>query len=488
LFRKPSASALPEQFKKAETAYMPIFRSSSEIKASALNLFGGQLSKQAIMLILPFGVQQMIRLATNILLARMLAPEMFGIMLLINTLRTGTELLSDIGIGQSVVRSTRGTDRAFLDTAWTIQLCRGVVLMLVMLVLAIPLGSFYDHPQLSLILVLVSSTFLFIGLQSPEIFLIQRDMRLKQRAVYDLSSTAVQCSMTIALAYFFPSVWALVWGLILSTLFTTVMSYMFAPFRLPKLSWHKDHVSEILSFGKWIFLSTAIYFAAISTDKVYFSSVLPLALVGVYSVSRTFSDMLASLSQRVGAFLVFPKVASLKQNPEQFSKRFRQIRRTALIAVAAAMMLAISVSDALILLLYDDRYHAAAFMLPVLLIGVWFAILSIFAESTLTGLDRPQDGAAGNAVKFAVLAIGLPLAVLKSGLFAALLILALAEMVRWVSLSLALRRRNISAIRDDVILSVIIAVGAITIKYVLGAVHIVPSLSEWWNLRVLLHG
>ena len=52
--------------------------------------------------VVPFGTQQIVRLVTQIVLARMLAPEMFGLMLLVNTLRTGAELLSDIGIGQSL--------------------------------------------------------------------------------------------------------------------------------------------------------------------------------------------------------------------------------------------------------------------------------------------------------------------------------------------------------------------------------------------------
>ncbi len=467
---------------------MPSVRNHSAFAPAALGLIRSRLGRQTGWLVLPFGVQQVIRLATNIVLARMLAPEMFGIMLLINTLRTGTELLSDIGIGQSVVRSANANDRSFLDTAWTLQLLRGVLLMLLTLLFAAPIAAFYDNPQLTLIIALVSSVFLFTGLQSPDIFLMQREMRLKQRAVYELTSTFVQCAMTIALAYVWPSIWALVWGLILSTLFTTGLSFMFGPMRLPRIRWHSQHAKEILHFGKWILLSTAIYFAAISTDKIYFSSVLPLALVGVYSVSRTFSDLLASLSQRIGAFLVFPKVAGLKQQRVEMAPRFRQLRRTALTLVAAAMALAISVSDGLILLLYDDRYHAAAFMLPVLLVGVWFSILAIFAESTLIGLDRPQASAVGNGVKFAVLALGLPLAIWQSGLFAALLVLALAEIVRWISLSLSLRRENLSAIRDDIALTLLVAGGAVVLKLLLGWMGIVPDVAEWWALKDLLNG
>src|SRR5690606_18057748 len=58
--------------------------------AGALQWFGrDRLGGQALWIAAPFGVNQVVRLVTSVVLARLLAPEMFGIMLLINTLRTG---------------------------------------------------------------------------------------------------------------------------------------------------------------------------------------------------------------------------------------------------------------------------------------------------------------------------------------------------------------------------------------------------------------
>src|SRR5688572_3268061 len=55
-----------------------------------------------------YGLAQVIRFATSMVVTRLLAPELFAIMLIVNTVRTGAELLSDVGIGQSVIRSPRG--------------------------------------------------------------------------------------------------------------------------------------------------------------------------------------------------------------------------------------------------------------------------------------------------------------------------------------------------------------------------------------------
>ncbi len=459
----------------------------SRMTSAASGLWRGNLARQVTWVAVPFGLQQVIRLAGSVVLARLLAPEMFGVMVLINTLRTGAELLSDIGIGQSVVRSRHARETAFLDAAFTVQLARGVLLCTLGLLAAWPMARAYGNPQLGPIIVLVSVAFLTTGLQSVDVFLTQRDMRVVLRSVLDFTIGLGQTLITIGLAMLWGNQWALVWGLVLGSAFASVMTYAFTGMRRPRLSWHREYVAEIFNFGKWIFLSTAIFFAAISVDKIYFSAVLPLAVVGVYGVARTFSDMLGALAQRLGSLLVFPKVVALRQSGAVASG-FQHKRRLALAAIAAAMAMSLAASDQLVLLLYDTRYHMAAFMLPVLLAGVWFAVLAAFHEATLFGLDRPQASATGNGVKFAIMVVGLPLLVPLYGVFAGLLVLCAAEVGRWLALSIALRRDKLGSVAEDLVLTVLLAVAAVALKTALGAIGVAPGIAQWWALGAPIHG
>lgn len=72
--------------------------------------------------------QQLIRLGSNLILTRLLFPEAFGLMALVQTFMTGLAMFSDIGIGPSIIQNRRGEDPDFLNTAWTIQIGRGVML------------------------------------------------------------------------------------------------------------------------------------------------------------------------------------------------------------------------------------------------------------------------------------------------------------------------------------------------------------------------
>lgn len=457
--------------------------------AGLLTHFGqGRLGSQAGWVMVPFAAQQIVRLGTNVILASLLAPEMFGIMLLINTLRTGVELLSDIGIGQSVVRSPNGEDQRFLDTAWTLQLLRGALLWAFTVAAAVPLGTIYGQPELVLIVLAVSPVFLFTGLQSPGLFLVQRQMRLRARAAYDLGTTVFQCALTIALAAVMPSVWALVWGLVISTFFSMVMSYLVGTRRLPKFAWDRAALGEILTFGKWIFLSTILYFAATSTDKVYFVAALPLALAGVYAIARTFSELFGQIAQRAGAMLIFPKLAAMRERRGEAAARLRKKRRMLLALMAIALGAAIAVSDRLILLLYDDRYALAAFMLPIMFAGMWFRVLGAFADSMLMGCGRAAPGAAANTAKFLVLVVGLPLAIANADVFTAFLVLIVAEVARWAMLAPILQGERLASVADDLALTLLAAGAAMGFKLALGAAGLVPTLDQWWALGTTLRG
>src|SRR4051812_6290963 len=77
--------------------------------------------RSAVWAMLGFGGGQALRFAGNLVLTRLLMPEAFGLMVLVNTFLMGLALFSDIGVGTSVIQNKRGDERAFLDTAWTIS-------------------------------------------------------------------------------------------------------------------------------------------------------------------------------------------------------------------------------------------------------------------------------------------------------------------------------------------------------------------------------
>src|SRR5436309_14283121 len=96
-----------------------------------------------------YGAVQLLRLLNNVILARLLAPPIFGLMALVTAIRTGVELLSDVGIMQNIISTPGGDNPDFYDTAWTLQVLRGVAIAGISIVLAVPIARFFNYPALA---------------------------------------------------------------------------------------------------------------------------------------------------------------------------------------------------------------------------------------------------------------------------------------------------------------------------------------------------
>ncbi|NJK43652.1 MAG: oligosaccharide flippase family protein, partial [Pleurocapsa sp. SU_196_0] len=111
-----------------------------------------------------YAAVQILRLASSLIMTRLLAPELFGMMAVTISITIVVSLLSDVGIRQAVVQSTRGDSPEMLRTAFTIQVVRGVVIWLVCILVALVLdqlrrrgffapGAVYASPDLMIVVI-----------------------------------------------------------------------------------------------------------------------------------------------------------------------------------------------------------------------------------------------------------------------------------------------------------------------------------------------
>jgi O-antigen/teichoic acid export membrane protein len=332
---------------------------------------------------------QVLRLVSNMILTRMLFPEAFGLMALVNLFLMGLAMFSDIGIGPGIVQRKGALTPAFLQTAWTVQVLRAGALFLITCLLAWPLSVFYDQPELLLVLPVTGLTQLISGFKSVALHTYSRDLRHGTLAVYDLSTGLVGLSSSILFAWMVPSVWALVWGGMVSAVYAVIFS-----FRLPhqsplRLRLDPAHASELFRFGAWIFLGTALTFVASSGDRLMLGKFLSLQELGVYTVAFFFAQSVSTLIRGLAARVLFPVLAKLRQDGLDRGAEYIRYRRGLLGLTIVGVGFLMLGSGWMIELLYDDRYLPAGGMLRVLSLGA--------AATSLVGLADPVLLSNGNS-------------------------------------------------------------------------------------------
>ena len=229
-----------------------------------------------------------------------------------------------------------------------------------------------------------------------------------------------------------------------------VGSYFLLPSLRYKFYVSRPFAREILGFGKWIFLSSSVYFLSMSFDRLYLGKAAPLALLGVYGIARSLSEPFGALIVRLGNYVVFPTIASHSHLPrEQVRKQFSLVRLVFLMIVVIGLAVFAATADLMVKLIYDQRYQAAGWMLPLLIIGTWFSIMCSLNELTLLGLGKPTYGAISNSMKLVYLIIALPVSFAAYGMVGAVIVMAASDLCRYVPVLLGqLRERFSFAVQD----------------------------------------
>lgn len=316
--------------------------------------------RSASWLMLSYGSGQALRLASNLILTRILFPEAFGLMALVGLVTVGLAMFSDIGLGPAVTQNPRGDDPDFLDTAWTVQVIRGFALWAGAAALALPMASFYDEPQLALYLPIAGMALAVAGFNPMRIETAYRHLLVGRLTSLELLSQFIGIAGMVVLALLTRSVMALVLGSVLQALAKLVLTQLFLPGRGNRFRWEPQAAQELVHFGKWIFLSTAFWFVSSQGDRAILGKFLTLESLGLYNIGYFLASFPYLLGLAVNQRLMMPVYRDRPAGdaPENFRKQrlLRSALTGGILVLLAVMALA---GPALTGFLYDARYAAS---------------------------------------------------------------------------------------------------------------------------------
>lgn len=317
-----------------------------------------------------YGAGQALRLGSNLILTRLLAPEVFGVVALVQAFISGLEMFSDAGMGLSIVQSKSGTQKKFLNTAWTMQVLRGLLIAAIAALIAPLVGRIYEEPAVPLLLIVSAAGPLAKGFAATSMFTAARDLQLGRRTLVELLGQSCGLATAISWASVDPSPWALVAAAIAAHVATTIGSHILLPRRPHNFTWDKESASEMARFGFWIFLGSICGFVANHADRLVVGKLFSMAELGMYSIATMLVRFVVLLYQKVSRSLLFPIYAAAVR--EESGALPDLVKRTKLrvfpLFVVPLVCLA-ATGDLVVQILFDDRYLGAGPMLQLLAVA-----------------------------------------------------------------------------------------------------------------------
>ncbi len=259
-------------------------------------------------------------LARTIVLARLLAPNDFGLYGIALLSLSALETFSKTGFDQALIQKKEDI-KSYLDTAWTIQVIRGLLLASILILGAPLVGSFFGEPRAVLLVRVLGVAVLLKSLQNIGIVYFKKGLEFHKQFIYEFGGTFADLAVAIPAAFILRSVWALVFGLLAGNLVQLVVSYFIHSYR-PRLRLEGTKAKELYTFGRWILGSSVVVFLATQGDDVFLGKVLGATALGFYQMAFHFSNLMATEITHVTSQVTFPAYSKLQDKIPKLREGF----------------------------------------------------------------------------------------------------------------------------------------------------------------------
>jgi O-antigen/teichoic acid export membrane protein len=388
-----------------------------------------------------YGSAQALRLAATIVLTRLIAPEVTGLMAMVTVFFIGLEMFSDVGITPSIIQNKRGSEPSFLNTAWTIQVCRGFVLWIVACIGAWPVAQFFDQPALLWVIPVVGFSAVIDGFTSTSIITMNRNLNMRPMTIMGIATQVLSYSIIITWAWFSPTVWALVAGSMVSNAAYTVGSHFILPGHRNYFHWNRDDARELFRFGRWIFFSTILTFLASQSDKIMCGKLLGAQTLGLYHYAVPIALMAPQFIKQIGMQIAFPVMSEIaRMQPQEMNAKLKRVRLSLIGASLIVLVPLMLAGDRLVRILFDEQYWASGWMVQILAGGALAGIINSTYGSALLAIGKSFQISCLLAVQLVILVTSALLGYHWKGEVGFIVGLAAVEWLNYPATALVLRR------------------------------------------------
>lgn len=397
--------------------------------------------KGSVLIALGETTGQVCSLIRNVLLARVLTKEDFGIAALLGMTVTMFELGGRLSIEHCVVQSPQGDDSRFLGAAHFLQASLGAFSGLLILVFAPAAAALFKVPDAVWALQLLSVLPVLKGLTHFGVFQMTRTLNFRPFVLIDAIPQLVITALAVPLVYFWKSYAVLVWLLIIKQLAATAGSFVLAR---SAYRWAFDRAAmvTILRFGWPMLFNGVLLFAIMQGDRFAIGVGYSATELGPYAIAGSISLLPAAMLLKLSGNILLPVMSAIQNDQKTFVVRVRETAEVLSLFSGAYALLMILAGESLVGLIFGPHYADVGSL--VLWLALAQAIRLLRNTSTIAAMARgdTQNLLFSNLLRLIGVGLAFPLAAMGASLSAIAACGAIGEAIALVGSFIRLSRKH----------------------------------------------
>jgi O-antigen/teichoic acid export membrane protein len=319
---------------------------------------------------------QVLNFLKVIVLARLIAPAEFGIYAVAMLVLVFIEAFSTTGFEDALVQEEDEVDH-LLDTAWSIQLARGVLIFVLILFFAAPIASFMGSGQAGTIIVILGLSPLIRATSNLGVINKVREIKFRLPFVLAISEVISAFVASLLLVSVLGGSLALAWGVLIGLAVRSALSYILVP-RTPRLVFSHAAARKLTSYGIWISLNRMVFVILLRLDAFFVAKLVGTTPLAVYQMGSRIADIgTKSISSSLGT-VAFSSLSRLQGDPSRMTRALVEgVGLVAFFALPSAAFISAAGKD-LIAVLLGDKWMEVSTVLALL---VWSSSLRAVAST-----------------------------------------------------------------------------------------------------------
>jgi PST family polysaccharide transporter len=331
---------------------------------------------------------QAISFAVLSVLARLLQPDMFGLVALASVFTAFVQVFIDQGYGDAIVQRAE-LERGHLDTAFWISLGAGTVLAGATVLGRDLVAAAFREPRLGPVVAWLSLSLVLAALSSTQKAILRRELLFKALALRSLASVAVGGVVGITMAVTGWGVWSLVGQYLAGGVAGVVVLWTASPWR-PGFEVTRRHFDDIFSFGIHVLGVNVLNFLSRHLDDLLIGAFLGPTALGFYHVAYRMVQVLVKMLGSVLTQVAFPVFSAVQDRPERMAAAFlRAVRYTGAVAFPVFVGLGLVAREA-VMLFFGSGWGTSVPVLRILaFIGIVQSV-SLFNGAVIKAAGKPH--------------------------------------------------------------------------------------------------